>query len=156
FIGKKVTSVVSTGGANINTNGHTVTINSFLTHDSTLSGADGGLTKLGSGTLILTGNDSYTGLTTLKTGVLQLTGNAGVPILSGGGENIQGGETVFSYTSSSPISTIKSLLTTAAASNFASGQIYSSTVAADSTHLTSLGYGEASDLGLTLNGSALT
>lgn len=71
FIGAKVTSVVSAGGAIINTNGFTDRINSVLTHDSTLSGADGGLTKQGAGTLTLGASNTYTGPTTISAGTLQ-------------------------------------------------------------------------------------
>jgi autotransporter-associated beta strand protein len=63
------------GGAVIDTAGNTLTIAAVINHDSTLGGTpDGGLTKLGSGTLILTAADTYTGNTTIKAGTLTLTG----------------------------------------------------------------------------------
>ncbi len=159
FIGAKVTSVDSTGGALINTNGHNVTINSAMTHDATLSGADGGLTKSGAGLLTMTGNSTYTGASTLAAGNLKLNGSgAARPIMSNGGVNIAGdSEIVFDYTGqTSQFSTIGNLLKASAATGFTSGQFRSSIVASDATHHTSLGYGEGADLGLTLNGSALT
>jgi fibronectin-binding autotransporter adhesin len=99
FIGAKVTSVVSTGGAIINTNGHAVTLNSTLTHDSTLSGADGGLTKQGTGTLTLTASETYTGPTTISAGTLQYTGNnnetlSSLSIANGAALDLSGGQTV--------------------------------------------------------------
>jgi fibronectin-binding autotransporter adhesin len=161
FIGKKVTSVVSTGGAKISTNGHNITVNSALTHDTTLAGADGGLTKSGDGVLTMNGNNSFTGITTLKAGAIDLlnnaNGNAWTSVLGAGGADVQSGEIAFDYTGTTdPAGTIRTLLVAAKASNFASGQIHSSTVAVDASHLTSLGYGEGADLGLTLAGSALS
>ncbi len=76
FVGMKVVSVVSAGGAIINPNGGYINYNSALTHDSTLSGADGGLTVEGTGTLQLGTPAShlpintYTGPTTITGGTL--------------------------------------------------------------------------------------
>jgi fibronectin-binding autotransporter adhesin len=99
FIGAKVTSVVSTGGAIINTNGKAVTIASALTHDATLSGADGGLTKQGAGTLTLTGAETYTGPTAISAGTLQYTGNnnqtlSSLSIANAAALDLSGGQTV--------------------------------------------------------------
>jgi autotransporter-associated beta strand protein len=76
FIGLKVTSLVSTGGAKINTNAHAITVNSVLKHDPALSGADGGLAVSGTGTLILTGAETYSGNTTISAGTLTLNSGA--------------------------------------------------------------------------------
>jgi autotransporter-associated beta strand protein len=99
FIGAKVTSVVSAGGAIINTNGFAVTVNSALTHDSTLSGADGGLTKQGAGTLSLSASETYTGPTTISAGTLQYTTNSNqsltsLSIANGATLDLAGGGTI--------------------------------------------------------------
>ena len=90
FIGAKVTSVVSTGGALINSNGHTITIGSALTHDTNLAGADGGLTKSGLGTVTLNGVNTYTGNTTVTNGKLVLGANSLVsPMMNAQGARIE-------------------------------------------------------------------
>ena len=66
-------TVVKAGGAIFNTNGFTTTVAPAvpLTHDSTLGAtADGGVTKNGTGTLILGGFSSYTGATTVNAGIV--------------------------------------------------------------------------------------
>ncbi|MCW1913164.1 autotransporter-associated beta strand repeat-containing protein [Luteolibacter sp. GHJ8] len=60
------TATVEDGGANIDSNGQTIEITSSLMTD----GNGGGLTKLGAGTLYLSGFNSYTGLTTVSAGAL--------------------------------------------------------------------------------------
>ena len=65
---------VQTGGAFIDSNGYNVTVAQSLLHD-TSAGApatDGGLTKLGAGTLTLTGGNTYVGVTTMAGGVLNV------------------------------------------------------------------------------------
>ena len=61
-----VTLNVLAGGAEINTNGYAITINKPLV----TGGTDGGLTKLGPGTLTLTAANTYTGNTTVNAGTL--------------------------------------------------------------------------------------
>ena len=87
------TADVQAGGAIINTNGFNVTVAQNLLHD-TSSGApatDGGLTKLGVGTLTLTGANTYTGPTAINAGTLlaanasgSATGTGAVSVNSGG------------------------------------------------------------------------
>ncbi|MCA9267455.1 MAG: autotransporter-associated beta strand repeat-containing protein, partial [Planctomycetales bacterium] len=80
---------VRNAGANIDTNGFDITINQALLH-STLGGdaaVDGGLTKIGAGTLTLggAGANSYTGTTTVAAGTLALNKTAGVNAIAGDG-----------------------------------------------------------------------
>ncbi len=72
------TANVRNGGAIIDTNGFNVTIGQALVH-STVGGdnaVDGGLTKLGTGTLTLTGTNTFTGNTTISAGTLTLGSSA--------------------------------------------------------------------------------
>ena len=66
---------VSTNGATIAVSaGKTYEIGQALTTDALLNGApDGGLTKVGPGTLVLSGANTFTGPTTIAGGVLQAT-----------------------------------------------------------------------------------
>ncbi len=71
------TANVRNGGAIIDTNGNIVTIGQVLTH-SAIGGdnaTDGGLTKLGAGTLTLSGANTYNGATTVNGGTLAITGS---------------------------------------------------------------------------------
>jgi len=64
---------VKAGGAIIDTNSFDASIDQALEHDPTLGDtADGGLQKLGAGTLTLLEGSSYTGDTTVGAGVLQV------------------------------------------------------------------------------------
>ena len=56
--------LVQTGGAVIDTNGNSITMNAMLTPDPKSPG--GGLTKLGDGTLILTNSCTYSGGTVVE------------------------------------------------------------------------------------------
>jgi autotransporter-associated beta strand protein len=81
---------VRNGGAIIDDGGFAITIGQALTH-SDIGGdnaTDGGLTKLGAGTLTLSGANTYTGNTTVNAGTLEvvsagLAANSTVSIASG-------------------------------------------------------------------------
>jgi autotransporter-associated beta strand protein len=64
-----ITVNVLDGGARIDTQAHSTTINEALT-----GVGNGGLTKTGAGTLTLAGNNTFTGNTVITTGTLALTG----------------------------------------------------------------------------------
>ncbi|MGD0384401.1 MAG: autotransporter-associated beta strand repeat-containing protein, partial [Thermoguttaceae bacterium] len=72
-----LTANVQTGGAKIDDGGFgNVQIDQPLIHAAALTGTDGGLTKSGIGTLILTGTNTYNGGTTVNAGTLQLGYNS--------------------------------------------------------------------------------
>lgn len=80
---------VRDGGARFDTSGHTATLAQPLVH-SNIGGdnaIDGGLTKIGAGTLVLTGSSNFTGNTAVNEGSLQvngaLTASAQVTVASG-------------------------------------------------------------------------
>ena len=84
FIGAKVNTVVSTGGAKIGPNAHAVTVVSALVHDGALGAAvDGGLTVSGtSGTLTVAGANTYTGASTVNGATLAFGRAAAAPAAS--------------------------------------------------------------------------
>lgn len=73
---------VQAGGAKIDTNGHSITIAQNLLGDPGSVG--GGLTKLGSGTLILNGANTFTGATQLDAGLLQMASATALGTADGG------------------------------------------------------------------------
>jgi autotransporter-associated beta strand protein len=84
-------ATVSTNGALFDTSTYSITVAQPLLHDSGLSGADGGLTKQGgTGTLTLSGANTYTGGTSINAGTLNIStdanlgGPAGSVTLGGG------------------------------------------------------------------------
>ena len=72
------------------------------------------LSKIGTGTVTLSGPNSYTGLTTVNGGTLELGAAAQDPVLTLGGADIMAGKLVFDYTGgslSSPLSTVQGAVT---------------------------------------------
>jgi alpha-galactosidase len=69
-----ISAIVQAGGAFIDSNGRGNTFAEPLLHDSALGSVpDGGLTKSGSGVLVLVSNVAYTGNTVVNAGTLALT-----------------------------------------------------------------------------------
>jgi autotransporter-associated beta strand protein len=76
---------VRNGGGTIDSNGFNISIGQALTH-STVAGdnaVDGGITKVGAGTLNLTGSSTYTGATVVSAGGLTLSGAGSINGTSG-------------------------------------------------------------------------
>ncbi len=73
------TNMVQAGGAIIDDGGFAITIAAPLIHDPSLASLDGGLTKLGGGTLTLSAAASYTGPTFINAGTLALSGSGAIP-----------------------------------------------------------------------------
>ena len=119
FFHNLTNAYVLAGGARINTNGCDLTVAQNLTSGTGPSTADGGLTKLGGGTLTLSGNSAYSGPTTISVGTLAITGSL---------NNRPNG-----YSSSSGVWTVDG----GSASNAAANVVVSGTL---STYTTYVGY----------------
>lgn len=73
------TNAVQAGGAIIDDGGFAIAIVGTLIHDPALGATiDGGLTKLDTGTLTLSTNETYTGPTTVSAGTLALPGSSSI------------------------------------------------------------------------------
>jgi autotransporter-associated beta strand protein len=145
--GANQTAKVLLGGAKIDTNDKNVTIPQAL-----LSGVtgDGGLTKLGGGSLTLTGASTYTGATTVSAGTLNV--NSGAFFNWGSGIQINGAGAKLA---SSGIVTVPVTLT--AGSIDAAGDIDTLTVANNATNTLNPGNGgngQIKSVGLTFQGAA--
>jgi fibronectin-binding autotransporter adhesin len=78
-----LTVTVKSGGATINDGGFAISCLEALQHDSTLGGTpDGGLIKLGSGTLTLAAASTYTGNTVISNGTLAVNGSLGASAMT--------------------------------------------------------------------------
>jgi fibronectin-binding autotransporter adhesin len=71
---------VQTGGAIINSNGYSVAINNTI---AGFGGADGGLKKIGAGTLTLSGANTYNGGATINGGVLSISSDSSLGLVTG-------------------------------------------------------------------------
>jgi autotransporter-associated beta strand protein len=97
-------------GANLTLSDGSITTNADATINALITGPNG-LTKNGSGKLILGGANSYTGVTTVTGGTLELGLGAQNCVLNLGGADIQAGKMIFDYTGGAdPAATIESLL----------------------------------------------
>ena len=85
FVFSTGNATIGTGGATIDTNGFNVTQTQALLQNGSETG---GLTKIGSGTLTLAGNNTYTGATTVNAGTLAfIAGNASATGVQSLGKN---------------------------------------------------------------------
>ena len=96
---------VSTNGAVFSTasaNGGSYAVSVALQHDPALAGADGGLLKVGAGTLVLSGANTYTGPTVVEAGTLTVLNDAALSdatvVRKGALLDLGGGRTIGSLT----------------------------------------------------------
>jgi autotransporter-associated beta strand protein len=90
--GTGAVTMAGAGGVNLGTSVRAITVNNATdTISAVISGAGGGITKNGTGTLVVTAINTYTGPTTINTGSMQIDGDstfgngAGLLTLAGGG-----------------------------------------------------------------------
>ncbi len=93
---QNLTSATINAAATINTNGFNVTLNQPLVHSNSAPTIDGGLSKVGGGTLTLGGLSTYTGPTIVSAGTVMLNPAAGAaavaiqPVASYSFDNVSG------------------------------------------------------------------
>jgi fibronectin-binding autotransporter adhesin len=91
FLQGLTAATVTAGGAVVDTNGFDVTIGQVLEHDSALgAGLDGGLRKVGAGTLRLAGINTYNGTTQVDAGTLVVNGALASNVVVGSGAVLGG------------------------------------------------------------------
>jgi fibronectin-binding autotransporter adhesin len=71
---------INAGGATFDTNGNNIVFASPIGN-----GGTGGVTKVGAGTLTLTGTQAYSGTTTVNGGTLRINGSLGAVVVNNGG-----------------------------------------------------------------------
>ena len=77
-------ALVQSGGVTFDSQGFAITVAQPLLHDPALGGNDGGLTKLGSGTLTLAGSSIYNGNTFVNAGILNVRNSAALGTMANG------------------------------------------------------------------------
>jgi autotransporter-associated beta strand protein len=110
------------GGAVIDSNGFTANINQALLD----GGGGGGLTKIGNGTLVLNGANTYSGTTVISTGTLE-TGVAGTLGATSAPLNVTPGATLDLYQDAQTTGSV-----TLSAGTIRNGTLYGSSIAATS------------------------
>lgn len=126
FVGGLSGAVVKAGGVTIDTNGFNVTIAQPLTHDASLAGIDGGVSKVGNGDLALTGTNSFTGALRVNAGSVRLGIAARNVLSNAGGVEINAGSLLIdANVGDSTATTVRNLLAASCLSGFQSGQIRS-------------------------------
>ena len=118
---------------------------------STVLAGTAGLTKLGSGSLVLSGLNTYTGLTTATAGTLTISGNAiktGI-LVNGGTMNVQAGNTM-----SGGITVDSGELTLSGANTFSAGTTINGGTVTSTVSLLK-GTGGTGTATVTLNGGTL-
>jgi len=94
FIAAPTVPVIQAGGLVLDNNGFDLTIASVLVEDTVTPSTGGGLTKLGAGTLTLSGVNTYPGPTIVSNGTLRVDGNLVGVVTVKSGAALRGGGTI--------------------------------------------------------------